>query len=44
MKKIILRNREENYRGYYLVLGFILIPATRTYESKTVIKDIFKIY
>ena len=29
MKKIILRNREENYRGYYLVLGFILIPANK---------------
>jgi len=44
MKKIILKNRNDQYRGYYLILGFLLIPATREYQSKTVVKDIFKIY
>ena len=44
MRKVILKNSEQNYRGYYLIIGFLLIPATREYESKTVVKDIFKIY
>ena len=44
MKKIILRNKEDQYRGYYKILGFILIPATREYQSKSVVKDIFKTY
>jgi hypothetical protein len=40
MKKLILKNREQNYRGYYIILGFLLIPATKEYQSRTVLKDI----
>mgnify|MGYP003632366709 CR=1 FL=1 len=44
MRKIIIRNNEYQYRGYYLILGFLLFPATDSYESKEVVKDIFNIY
>ena len=44
MRKIVLRDKEYQYRGYYILLGFILIPATKTYESKSVVKDLLNIY
>ena len=44
MKKLILKNREQNYRDYYIILGFILIPATKEYQSRTVLKDIFNLH
>ena len=44
MRKIILNNRGYSYKGYYLIFGFLLLPATRTYESKQVVKDVFNLY
>jgi hypothetical protein len=44
MRKAILRTREHQYRGYYVILGVLLIPATKRCDNKEDVKNILKIY
>jgi len=44
VKKVILRSKNEQFRWYYLIFGFILIPATGKKKDLSIIKDILRSY
>mgnify|MGYP003651902886 CR=1 FL=1 len=44
MRKIILRTKEYQYRGYCIIFGILLIPITKKYGDKQDVKNILRIY